>query len=308
MHVESVSLRVLPVISRPGLRAEVDSVFAEACNLIAEDGALVSLVAPTIGNAPLNAVVGQMQLLAVLEKGDSVSGDGCFLRLGPGWRLDLRRATSWDPMLPYRVLARWPQVVRQNLAQLRTLFPLEAPPASLAAAPAYHTQGAFGSRPAIALIQSQAQGLIDGLLNAYRKGNLPWIEAFARRLAGLGPGLTPAGDDWLGGWLLGLRASSALAVDPDQQSSLPLESVAEAVMRGAAGQTTALSLAMLQAAADGQAPEPWHDLIHALANADPVPMREASSQVLRHGATSGADALAGFLAALEAEETEAGQG
>lgn len=300
MHIESVSLRVLPVISRPGLRAQVDSVFAEACNLVAEDGTFFSLVAPALGNAPLNAVVNQTQVLSVLEKGDAVNGNGFSLRLGPGWRLDLRQAKAWDPMLPYEALSRWPQVVRQNLAQLRILLPLEAPPASLAAAPAYHTQGAFGSRPAIALIQSQAQGLIDGLQKAYRNGNLSWIEAFARRLAGLGPGLTPAGDDWLGGWLLGLRAANTLTTEADRQSALPLETVAEAVLKGASGQTTALSLAMLRTAADGQAPEPWHELVRSMANADPVPVREASSHILRQGATSGADALAGFLAACGA--------
>lgn len=293
----SISSYIAPIFTQPDLRAKVESVFAEAVNLLVEPRVYVALVSQQIGNGPLNVVVEPAALLAVLRPGDQITGNGQRLRLGRGWELELSAAIIWDTCPVYSQLSRRPQVVQANLERLRTALPLEAPPASLAAAPAYHTQGAFGSRPAIALVQSQAWELTDGLRRAYRSGNLQWIRVFARRLAGLGPGLTPAGDDWLAGWLVGLRARQALELDEDEPA-LAVEAVGEAVIAAAEGHTTDLSLAFLRAAAVGATPQAWHDLIASLSDADPMALRTATAEVLRFGATSGADMLAGFLAAL----------
>lgn len=299
MHIESISQRILPLITGTSFRATVASVFAEACNLVTDTGDFISLVTPQIGNGPLNALINRPLGLPPLEQGDGVTGNGEWLRLGSGWRLSLTKACSWNPMPDYNQLALRPAVVRGNLAWLNTNLPLEAPPASLAAAPAYHTQGAFGSRPAIALIQSQARELTDGLLQAYQKANLQWVSIYARRLAGLGPGLTPAGDDWMAGWLIGLRAQSALTAPAAVRPPIALSAVADAIVRAASNHTSPLSLALLRAAADGQVPQAWHDLIDNLVNADPITIQEAASSIIRQGATSGADSLAGFLASFD---------
>ncbi len=296
MHLESISTRVSPVFRRPGFQAIVQSAFAEAVNLLTPHGAALALVSRRAGNGPLNAVVSHPQALALLNRGDTVSGDGAALSLGKGWRLALTPAADWNPCPPYSRLARRPQVVARNLAWLRQHLPLEAPQASLAAQPPALTQGAFGSRPSVALVQARASALTGGLLQGYRQGDLGWITAFAGRLAGLGPGLTPAGDDWLAGWLVGLRAAAAMdGSDP----LLPLEVVSRAVIGSARSRTSRLSLAFLQAAADGAVAEPWHALLAALVDADPTPLRQAAAEIMRHGATSGSDMLAGFLAAFE---------
>lgn len=295
MHIESISTRVSPLFRRPGLEARVESAFAEACNLVTPHGAPLSLVSPAAGNGPLNAVVSQAQALALLQKGAVVRGDGQWLHLGQGWRLALAPAREWNPTPDYSRLARRPQVVLRNLQWLRRHLPLEAPQASLAARPLALTQGAFGSRPSVALVQARASALTGGLLQGYRQGDLGQITAFAGRLAGLGPGLTPAGDDWMAGWLVGLRAAAAL---DDSDPLLPLEAVGRAVVGSARPRTSRLSLAFLQAAADGAVAEPWHALLAALPDADPSLIRRAAAEVMRFGATSGSDMLAGFLAAF----------
>jgi hypothetical protein len=109
------------------------------------------------------------------------------------------------------------------------------------------------------------------------------IEA-ARSLAGLGYGLTPAGDDFLLGmmaalWLLGERET--------------LPAIAHAAAR-----TTTLSAAFLTAAAQGQFIEAWHGLAHALHRQDDAGGQAALRRIAAFGGSSGRDALAGFAVTL----------
>ena len=103
-----------------------------------------------------------------------------------------------------------------------------------------------------------------------------------------------AGDDWLAGWLVGLRAAAAMNAD---RPPLDLDAVGRAVVGSARTRTSRLSLAFLQAAADGAVAQAWHALLAALPDPDPTPLRRAAAEIMRHGATSGSDMLAGFLAA-----------
>ncbi len=288
------SWRETKCTSSPSAPASAPSSAAPAWSLVTPHGAALALVSRRAGNGPLNAVVSHPQALALLSRGDIVSGDGAALSLGKGWRLALAPAVAWDPTPDYSRLARWPQVVVRNVAWLRQHLPLEAPQASLAARPLALTQGAFGSRPSLALVQARAGALTDGLRQGYEQDDLGTITAFAGRLVGLGPGLTPAGDDWLAGWLVGVRAAAAMNSD---RPPLDLDAVGRAVVGSARPRTSRLSLAFLQAAADGAAAEPWHALLAALAGADQTPLRHAAAEIMRHGATSGFDMLAGFLAA-----------
>ncbi|HSN78577.1 MAG TPA: DUF2877 domain-containing protein [Anaerolineae bacterium] len=294
MHLESISARVSPLFHRPGLEARVESAFAEAVNLVTTAGAALALVSQHVGNGPLNAVVSHPQALALLCQDDVVRGDGQWLHLGQGWRLALAPAVTWDPYPEYSRLARWPQIVARNVDWLRRRLPLAAPQASLAAQPIASIQGAFGSRPSVALVQAKAGALADGLIQAYHQGDLVHVAAFSGRLAGLGPGLTPAGDDWLAGWLVGLRAVAAIN---GTEPPLAVNAVGRAVISSARDRTSRLSLAFLQAAADGAVAQPWHDLLVALPDANPNPIRHAAAEIMRYGATSGSDMLAGFLAA-----------
>ena len=218
----SISLDVADLLAAPDLRARVELVFAEACNLVTDTGQRFSLVSDRIGDGPLNAVLSHAEALCVLDPGSQVTGDGRWLILGHGWRVDLRRAQSWDPFPNYHRLAIRPRAVMTNVAWLHRTLPLIAPPSSFASLPAPSTEGAFGSRPIVVLTQIRANQLTRGLLAAHRHHNLAGIQAHARQLAGLGPGLTPAGDDWLGGWLVGLHVRAAMA--PDTEAGKPLAS------------------------------------------------------------------------------------
>lgn len=118
-------------------------------------------------------------------------------------------------------------------------------------------------------------------LERWLRGNA--LEAEAQGLIGLGPGLTPSGDDYLGGMLVALHA-------------LGREAQARALWRWLQprlSRTSAISGAHLEAAAAGEGHEALHQMLSFPSN--------ASVQQLKHvGHSSGWDALAGAVAVLRA--------
>ena len=106
-------------------------------------------------------------------------------------------------------------------------------------------------------------------------------------LVGRGAGLTPSGDDALAGALLVAHALGAG------------QALADAV-RARLHATTAVSAALLDAAADGYAARPVVTLVDAAVAADPDAVRRALPAVLAIGHSSGADTVTGIRAALAA--------
>jgi len=114
---------------------------------------------------------------------------------------------------------------------------------------------------------------------ALDRGDLP--EA-AARLGGAGPGLTPAGDDALGGILFARRALAGDACGGD------LVAIASSV------RTTGISGAFLLWAARGQALAPVHDLLAAAVAGDVAAAASAARALGGIGHSSGADFAQGL--------------
>ena len=114
-------------------------------------------------------------------------------------------------------------------------------------------------------------------------------------LVGLGPGLTPAGDDWLAGWLLAQHLTGAR---PDEVCGNRLSGLVDREI--AADRTTTLSRALLTCAAAGEADAAWHALLATLAEVPmtQLPIYQSTQTILSHGATSGAAMLTGFCAGV----------
>jgi len=158
----------------------------------------------------------------------------------------------------------------------------------------------FGPPPALGatLLRPAGEGWGGGVLNRARRGAEALVRgllagspdersAGAKLLAGLGGGLTPAGDDFIVGVLL--AAWAGLYGEGQEQSGT-------AIAETGAPLTTTLSAAYLRAAAKGECMAHWHALFEALGREEAEATREAIRALLSIGHTSGADALAGFLA------------
>ena len=117
------------------------------------------------------------------------------------------------------------------------------------------------------------------------------LDTAVHALLGLGPGLTPSGDDALGGAMIALHALG--------RSDLALR-LGEAVALNAAQATNSISRAHLEAAASGQGAAPLHNALAALMRAEPS-LATTLQGLDRMGHSSGWDAFAGAVAVLGPE-------
>ena len=286
----SISSAVLPLVCRDGFSAHILASFPKACNLITADGQVVALVTRSVGDGPLNIVVDEADFRA-WPRAWPVRGDGSTLVVAEGRRIRLTGAAIWQPMPDYAALARrGKDGLPLMWARLDDLLAARAPRESLARLRADNL-----SPSSLLPHQRLAQGPVTALRSAYADGNPAAVATQAAALAGLGPGLTPAGDDWLAGWLIGLRLWEAVHPHAARRQ---IGEIAAAVVRAAAGRTHPLSLALLRAAGEGQVSAPWHALLDSVADHDLPRLETAVERILNYGETSGADMLAGFLSAF----------
>jgi hypothetical protein len=205
----------------------------------------------SLGRGPLNALVGEFREPAL---GDLVA-------------VSTEAAQHWEPSAPR-------SEARPNLDALRACLDGHVP-------------------------QEGLGGLILGVHNALSVHAQPALEAIDRWLAGnalgnevaqligLGPGLTPSGDDYLGGVLVALRwlgrGAQADSLWRWLEPRLPR-------------QTSSISAAHLGAAASGQVHEALHEVLENLSAWQVPDLHPSLARLDAVGHTSGWDALAGIVA------------
>ncbi|MEW6697575.1 MAG: DUF2877 domain-containing protein [Bacillota bacterium] len=122
----------------------------------------------------------------------------------------------------------------------------------------------------------------------------PDLAEAVKNLLGLGPGLTPLGDDFLVGYLSGLTL-----VGDRNGVSQGLRSELRVLIIDHLAQTNEISQAHLRWACAGYYTEPLILLLTGLAEGNQRHLHPAIINLLQRGATSGTDTAAGLLWALE---------
>lgn len=241
----------------------VHSVFAHAVNIAMGDD-LWTLLA--CGQADLafgiRTMLNDCDALGVRRDEPAAVRAG-FIGIGTGSSrvvVDCRSATRWQPTRPHAMATG----LERRLALL----------AAASAGRCWHDSAAIARRVAAALLDEPQS-----------------LSSVLARVVGRGPGLTPAGDDVLVGILAMLRlTASTLAAT---QAAILARSVEPLL-----ASTTDLSAHLLRQAARGLFGRALHELVSALADdTAPGPLRERIDRALASGATSGADACTGVLAA-----------
>ncbi len=287
---------------RDSQSAKVFSVFNRICNLINKNGEVLSVVAPEIGPGPFSLVVrefdvsnNEMGFSTWLDRSSKVRIGEERLCLGP-LAIDLSEVRYWDPKpdwediyrrrkLILRKCTKWISPLLKN-GPSESLIQILRHPMALEFEVGVYPETLPGTsdrfvKAALKPIHCMVHGIIEEKRSIWERG--------VRSLAGLGRGLTPAGDDFILGTLYALRV-----VFPHEHA----ERIAFSICELATKQTSHLSAAYLRAAARGEAVELWHLLLKALISCDEKTFREVVLQFRKVGYTSGFDALAGFIYVL----------
>ena len=127
----------------------------------------------------------------------------------------------------------------------------------------------------------EVERALSGWLERCFSGYFVAVPKAATRLVGLGPGLTPSGDDYLGGVMVALLAVGQPDIASALYASLDLS------------RTNRISAAHLAAAYEGAAAAPLHDVVNAVlqGRTERLSDRRAARNVMGH--SSGWDAFAG---------------
>jgi uncharacterized protein DUF2877 len=291
----SMSWRVARAIRQEGWTGEVIAVHPHSVYATDEDDEVYAIVHQPLGNGPLNLVIpaDPAQLFNGLSLGTSLASNGARLGIGELITIELEGAAIWDPKA-YAALSADPEALDRGLAELCREVSHRAPAESLARLlPHLEDEDLPGPLERVAHFP-RSHALIGGLAESLVQRDRRRLKVVASSLAGLGPGLTPAGDDFIAGVLL------ALALVRQQRGDTALNEIATLLVETAAPRTHEISAAYLRAAFDGQVGERWHPLLAALAAGGGAGIAAAAAPVLATGETSGADMLAGFVVGIGA--------
>ena len=153
------------------------------------------------------------------------------------------------------------------------------------------TLPAFPPAPIMGRVQDMALDLARACLD----GDFPKLTRKGKEMIGLGPGLTPSGDDFLGGLFFAARfLHQTYPEDFRWEEDAVLELLGWARTR-----THAISHAIFSDLALGHGPEPLHDLIGGLLEGRDLDSNlEAALRVTAIGHCSGWDLLAGAVTGM----------
>ena len=265
--------------------ARILHVFDRVCNLINESREVLSIVSRRIGNGPFNLVIeGDVFFSDHLDAESLISIRADQLHLGD-LTINTADAQLWSARPDWESLHTNKDSILNQLASLPFTnyqkHGLDTPFAKTAQG--YSTT-------------TNVQSLISNLSSALANADIPTVLTLTSQLAGLGAGLTPAGDDFLFGSML-----AAWIIHPPEIARV----LSEEITHTAVPLTTSLSAAWLKSAGRGESGILWHEFFGALISTDPMSVQESMDKILSVGETSGADALAGFIGTLtcKAEST-----
>jgi hypothetical protein len=273
--------------SRHHADAEVAAVFDRSLYLRSAD-MFICIGEPSIGNGPLTLIAdlgGARKLSDLgLRPGQSASISEQRITINDTVELAFADCELWRP-------PRWPQALSPDRLHevcraLARLTAAEAPADGLARLSCLHerdtTPLARIARPRVARFRSWLRAALDTDQTPSAASSEP-----AQALIGLGPGLTPSGDDFLVGALPLLDALAARKAHA---------ALAHAIADTPRGLTSPLSDCLLRAAAAGHVGETLRRAVSAVISG----AADTAVDAIRHlGHSSGWDMLAGMLISLD---------
>jgi hypothetical protein len=232
-----------------------------------------------------------------------VSGEKCFwqsprLTFNGGPFVDLRTAREWNPsgtgIRKSASLAGLWACFRRLLGVLTLLEVQDGMGWAISLGGALAEGRTLPAFPPTS-IMGRVQDMTLELAHACLDRDFLSVTRKGKEMIGLGPGLTPSGDDFLGGLFFAARSLHQAYPEEfqfDEQAVLELLSWAKT-------RTHPISYAIFSDLTLGHGPEPLHDLIDGLLEGrDLDPVMEAGLRLTAIGHSSGWDMLAGAVTGM----------
>ncbi len=295
MRVNALSVGVeAPTMCCSGV---IHSIFHQACNVSLENDALLTLVSSEKSNLPQGIRLGTPSTFTFLNQlrvGQTVACRGGILRIsGSELSVDLRTASLWHIDLKgLRV-----DLQQRDTAQAWAVAWLELEKhrrgngisAMIAAIPV-RRQNPVTSL-GIKTLAERAGQTVPALIDATRNLQVDAAITAIEPLIGLGPGLTPSGDDLIVGYLAGLWSTAG-----SNSSRLRFMSSLGAWLSLAVAGTNAISSTYIKSAINGNVSEPIATLAQRFGQPKSMDsVREATRTAMQVGNTSGTDGVQGLL-------------
>jgi hypothetical protein len=300
----SISRSLLADLSGYPFEGSVVGVLSRAVNLFDKKGRVITLTVPAVGNGPFSIVVETAILFETLQPHQTAHVEADTLSVG-SWTIRLSQARIWEPglNLPKTPLSLTPLVAAifspyTAWPRLNQNNPTSQHIARLAGTAATQLNQALQKNVSMAKLSLCSEGIAksptlspDLSIQRERGKKLrtltknQGIAGAVSQLAGLGQGLTPAGDDYLVGVMAALWLTGRTEIPPH-------------IADIAALRTTALSAAFLRAAGRGEFIESWQRLAQVLETQDTEAITQVVNEIAGFGASSGVDALAGFATTI----------
>ena len=297
---KQIGSRAKALLAQPGFSGKVLAVLSTTAYLVGRDGEVfwMSLEGLAMHRRCILASFRPRSICL----GQNFFVDGPFLRFPEGMTIDLDPATEWKPS---GVGPEHPESLTVVRACVRRLVKAVT---KLGNAKGFGQVSPQMSPMTSSLVDGNKQAIsnTDPLLARARNSILDLTTACldfgmsevtrrGRDLVGLGPGLTPSGDDFLGGLLFAARS---LKTAYPQDFNWEEEPVMD-LIDWASTQTHPISHAILRDHAFGHGPEPLHDVVTSLLKGQDLGLTiEGAERLLGIGDTSGWDILAGMLTGM----------
>ncbi len=283
MQARSGDSSFLARVNGAAFAGVVHSAFHRAVNIACLCcGELHTLVTDDLDDGPNSLVVAADDFLALgICPGDSVRAAGGSLAIAGRAMVTVTGAASWRTPVPETHCPTG--LLRRRLAETEAAIWRNGTPGGF-------IEGMADTEIARLTTRMLHAGA-DGLALALGRSDTDAALAHARRLLGLGPGLTPSGDDFL----TGLLAARALG---RQRGDLGSDAFALGVIRLAKTATNPIAYAAIAKAARGEVRERVARLVIALGSAPAAPVSPALTQVLAIGSSSGTEIAFGVIRGL----------
>ncbi len=294
LHALSYSTAIHSLVAGPISKGIVQSVFSRVINL-QFDRRMVTLHAPMTSCAPNGIIlsVEASNYLLDLQVGLSVTIQHEAISFSAiSSCLSLQNSQPWNPRPFLPRLSGTAKRLERSLTHHLPRLISQAPSAGLAQLALLAESPHSSAPPHASLLVQTAWSSARRLIEAISHQRLTSAICAAKPLIGLGPGLTPSGDDLLTGLIAAtILLSAALELSTDFYQRF-----GKAVLALAYGKTTHLSFNWIEYASRGEVSQSLGRLLQALIVSDqPQQLEARANEVLSAGATSGGDLLAGVI-------------